>query len=67
MADVAPQQEYTIKNQKGEVVATTLVSPKTSTLGADEVAQAQYRAGVPQEYVDSVKNANNQPTKKAKK
>lgn len=67
MADVADQQEYTIKNQKGEVVATTLVSPKGSALTADEVAQAKYRAGVAQEYVDPIKNANNQPSKKRKK
>lgn len=66
MAANQPQQEYTIFNQKGHQVATVLVSPKGSTLTSDEIAQAQYRAGVPQEYVDSVKNSANQPTHKNK-
>jgi GH25 family lysozyme M1 (1,4-beta-N-acetylmuramidase) len=61
------QQEYTIKNLKGETIATTLVSPKGVTNTADEVSQAQYRAGVPQEFVDPVKNATYQPVIKAKK
>jgi hypothetical protein len=56
------QQEYKLFNQKGEQISIVLVSPKTSTVGADEIAQAQYRAGVAQEYVDATKNSAHQPT-----
>lgn len=56
------QQEYTLYNLKGEKVATTLVNAALG-VSAKEISEAQYRAGVPQEYVDTTKNASHQPTK----
>jgi hypothetical protein len=56
------QQEYMLYNTKGEKMATVLVNGALG-VNAQEISEAQYRAGVAQEYVDAVKNASHQPTK----
>lgn len=53
------QQEHSIFNLKGELVATVLTHDGDTT-------NAKYKAGIPAEYVDAVKNAAHPPTKKNK-
>lgn len=50
------QQEWKIFNQKGELMQIVLAP------AAETQAQVVYRAGVPEEYIDLVKNASHQPT-----
>lgn len=57
---VLQQQEWMIYNQRGELMRT-IMAPAGYTQ-----AQVAYNAGVPQEWVDPVKNAAHQPASKAK-
>lgn len=59
------QQEYTLFNQKGHAIATVLVSGTGNA--ANDMAQAQYRAGIAQEYVSTTAPAAISPTAKVKK
>ena len=50
-ASTAVQEEYSLFNQKGELIQKVMVTGTGNA--ANDMAQAQYRAGIAQEYVST--------------